>query len=176
MAELQHAIRLATIHATAQGQGRRGAIPVPVRGWNTRDNVSNMHPETASELLNFFPDRGRISSRRGFVEYADTEDSEPIETIHQHLNGSVSKLFAISDSAVYNITDPEAVVADVDSGITEGRWRAVTLNGNSIFVNGVDVPLRHDESGDWVAHGFTGIGRSGKARPGNRLQEPAFLH
>ena len=158
MSELQFSIARAVVHGSAKGRGRRGVVPPPVGGWNTRESIAAMKPEYALTLENFFPDRGRLTSRRGYVEHADTLATVPVETLFNHLNGSTDKLFAFTSSAVYDVSDPDSIVTAVASGITSGRWRGANMNGNSVFVNGVDTPLRIDGSGDWVAHGFTGTG------------------
>ena len=158
MTELQHAIAQARIHQTAQGDGRRGTIPAPVMGWNTRDNVAEMERGYAIELDNFFPDRGRVQSRPGFAEYCELPDGRPVGTLLNHLNGATSKLFAFTDQNVYDVTDPENIVADVSAGITKARWNHATMNGNTLCVNGVDAPLRYTEGSTWSAVTFTGQG------------------
>ena len=128
-----------------------------------------MEPLYATELVNFFPDAGRVESRRGYEQYADVGSMLPVETLVSHLGGAMRKLFAVTSEAVYNVTDPEAITTDVNTGITAGRWRSATLNRNTVMVNGTDAPLRHDESGAWVPHGFTGT-----VTPSNLTQITAF--
>ena len=159
MGEIQHAILRAHQHQTAQGQGRRGVIPAPVGGWNTQDPEASMDPSFGTQMENYFPERGRVISRRGSKEFADTTDTGAVETLFNWVSGAANKLFAITGTTLYDVTDPANVspVTGVGS-VTEGRWRSATMNGQGILVNGTDEPLRIDGTGAWVAHGFTATG------------------
>ena len=161
MGEIQHAIAVAQQHQTAQGQGRRGVIPAPVGGWNTQDPEAAMDPNFATQMDNFFPERGRVISRRGSAQFADTTDTGAVETLFNWVSGAENKLFAITGTKLYDVTDPASVSAVTGVGsVTEGRWRAATMNGHGILVNGTDEPLRIDGTGAWVAHGFSAVGLS----------------
>ena len=159
MAELQVAIARAAQHETAQGQGRRGVIPAPVMGWNSNDPEAAMEPIYAIHCENYFPERGRVASRRGSTDYATLPVStNPVETLATVVNGATEKLYAFTSASVYDVSDPAAVTEAVSLGITEGRWRGATMNGHGIFVNGTDAPLTVDATNTWVAHGWTGTG------------------
>ena len=159
MAELQFAIARAAQHETAQGQGRRGVIPAPVQGWNSNDPEAAMEPIYAIHCENYFPERGRVASRRGSTDYATLPvTGNPVETLATVVNGSTEKLYAFTSASVYDVSNPAAVTEDVSLGITEGRWRGATMNGHGIFVNGTDAPLTVDATNTWVAHGWTGTG------------------
>ena len=134
-----------------------------------------MEPLYATELVNFFPDAGRVESRRGYEQHADVGSMLPVETLVSHLGGAMRKLFAVTSEAVYDVTDPEAITTDVNTGITAGRWRSATLNRNTVMVNGTDAPLRHDESGAWVPHGFTGTVTPCEPHADHGVPEPAVL-
>ena len=161
MSELQFSIDRAVVHGQAQGQGRRGVIPPPIAGWNTRDSVASMKPRFALRLDNFFPDRGRVTLRRGYREHADTGAVAGVDTLFGWTSGATRKLFAFTSEKVYDVSDPDNVSEEVASGITSGRWRGALMNGNGVFVNGVDEPLRIDASGAWVAHGFSAAANQG---------------
>lgn len=161
MSEIQRSIANALNHQGATGSGRRAVLPAPVRGWNTRDPQSNMHPAFAIVLDNWFPEAGVIRTRPGSRVYADTRASADVGTLASQTAGAESRLFAFTSSGVYDISaiDP----ADVTSGaapvaiptaITSNRWRTANLNGQVIAVNGVDEPIRIDAGGAAQAHGF----------------------
>ena len=158
MGELQHAIATAFQHQVAQGQGRRAVIPAPVLGWNTQDPEAAMDPNYSIHLENWFPERGRVITRKGSTEYADTNDQQAVETLFNWLSGAQNKLFAITNNHVYDVTDPTTAPPVAGITISEGRWRTATMNGQGILVNGTDEPLRIAGSGAWVAHGFTATG------------------
>ena len=88
MGELQHAIAAAHQHQTAQGQGRRGVIPAPVGGWNTQDPEAAMDPSFGTQMENYFPERGRVISRRGSKEYAETTSTSAVETLFNWVSGA----------------------------------------------------------------------------------------
>ena len=156
MSELQQAIALAEQHKTAKGVGRRNVMPAPVGGWNTNDPLANMEPTYATQMDNYFPERGRVVGRKGYAQFADTTDSGAIETLFSYRNGTTETLYACSPTKIYDVTAPGSITEAVATGITNGRWSTVNMNGNAIFVNGVDTPLRIDGTGSFVAHGFTG--------------------
>ena len=106
MGELLHAIASAHQHETAQGQGRRGVIPAPVGGWNTQDPEAAMDPSFGTQMENYFPERGRVISRRGSKQFADTTDTGAVETLFNWVSGSSNKLFAITGTKLYDVTDP----------------------------------------------------------------------
>ena len=83
-----------------------------------------------------------------------------METLFNWLSGANNKLFAFTDTQLFDITDPEAVTEQTGGNIaiTQGRWRGVNMNGQGILVNGTDEPLRLDSGGSWLAHGFSGTG------------------
>ena len=148
MSELQQVIARAHQHQTAQGSGLRGTMPAPVRGLNTRDPEANMHPAFAIALDNWFPESGVIRTRGGSRIYADTGDTEVIGTLVPQISGSDRRLFALSDSKLYNVTEPDEddPTMDVDevtlpAAITNSRWRSANLNGFVILVNGIDDPF-----------------------------------
>ena len=158
MGEMAWATGRAGVHAEAQGEGTRSVVPAPVGGWNTEDPQAGMKAYYAVEMENFFPERGRVVGRPGYGVYAAAPDNLAVKTLHNHRNGAVDKLFAFTDGAVYDISDPKTILATIPAtGVTNGYWRTGLFNGNTIAVNGVDPPLRHDSAGNWVAHGFTGV-------------------
>ena len=110
------------------------------------------------QLDNYFPERGKVQTRRGSTQYALTGGTTPVQSLFNWVSGADDKLFAFSDTNLYDVTDP-AVVTEVSGvTVTEGRWRGVNMNGQGILVNGTDEPLRIDGTGAWVAHGFSGTG------------------
>ena len=133
-------------------------IPAPVAGWNTQDPEAAMRPEFAVSMENYFPERGRVVSRRGSSTYADTGAAGDVETLFNWVSSADNKLFAFTDTQLFDVTDPENVSEQTGQTITEGRWRGVNMNGQGVLVNGTDEPLRLDSGGSWVAHGFSGTG------------------
>ena len=58
------------------------------------------------------------------------------------VSGANNKLFAITGTTLSDVTDPANVSPVTGIGsVTAGRWRAATMNGHGILVNGTDEPL-----------------------------------
>ena len=84
-------------------------IPAPVAGWNTQDPEAAMRPEFAVSMENYFPERGRVVSRRGSSTFAETGATGDVETLFNWLSGADNKLFAFTDTQLFDVTDPENV-------------------------------------------------------------------
>ena len=123
-------------------------------------------------LDNFFPDFGRVRTRRGSELHTTVAaGAAPVETLFRWLSGVNDKLYAISGGTVYDVSSPMPM-AVVQAGITVNRWRGVNFGNHGILVNGTDQPLRIDSTGNWVAHGFNGPGLA----PERLFQVQAFKH
>ena len=116
MGELEFAIAQAAIHENQQGQGRRSVVPAPVGGWNTQDPEAAMDQIYGVQMDNFFPERGKVRTRRGATQYADTNDAQPINSMFNWISGADDKLFAITRNNVYDVSNPAVTTAV--SGIT----------------------------------------------------------
>ena len=160
MPDLTHATRRALQHLTASGTARRATIPAPILGLNTLDPESAMDPSYAIELTNMFPQLGRITSRRGCEEYADIAgESGEIGTLAAHRSGSIDRFYAFSPTALYDVSDPDAVseVTDAAVSVSNNRWRTAAIGSSFIAVNGDDPPIRIT-AGAPAAHGWSGTG------------------
>ena len=158
MRDLQFSVQRASQHATARGTARRATIPAPVGGWNVLDSESDMDPRYAIELVNFFPERGRVIGRPGCTEYVDIPgETGEIGTLASHRAGTTNAFYAFSPTKLWDISDPDDVAEVTTATVTGNRWHyAHTLN-HLIAVNGRDVPLRIEKGATArnVAHGFT---------------------
>ena len=162
---LKHVLRTQTAKPPA-AHPLRYAMPAPVKGWNTRDSIAAMDPGYAVRMDNWFPDLGHVKTRKGYELYAETGSAEPVETIVEHFAPGVRRLFAATSQGVYDITDPPPREGEARTGVSQalptsiasGRWDTANFNANTIWVNGVDQPLRLDQGGNWAPHGYTGDG------------------
>ena len=110
MGELLHAIlRLLISMRLRRGREDAGLFPAPVAGWNTQDPEAAMDPSFATQMDNYFPERGRVISRRGSKQFADTTDTGAVETLFNWVSGASNKLFAITGTTLYDVTDPASV-------------------------------------------------------------------
>jgi hypothetical protein len=144
---------------------RRGAvsnvasIPSPVGGWNARDSLADMGASDAVILKNWFPSTSEVVLRFGYSQYS-TGFPGQVETVMTYNGPTSSKLFGISNAAVYDATSGGAIGASSVSGLTNSRWEYVnvsTTGGNYLYmVNGVDDPYTFDGT-TWANPVITGV-------------------
>lgn len=140
-------------------KGRRAAVsqsvavPAPVGGWNARDSLADMPLSDAPILINFFPMTTECRLRLGFTQYA-TGLGGQVETLMDYEGGSTSKMLAIANGSVFNVTSGGAVGAALLSGLSNSRWQyanVATAGGNYLYMaNGVDKPQIYDGA-TWTA-------------------------
>ena len=136
---------------------RVASIPAPVGGWNARDSLANMAPTDAVVLENMFPNVSNVVLRGGYSDHATGLPSQ-VETLMAYSGGATEEMFAISGTAVYDVTSAGAVGAAVVSGLTNAQWQYVnvtTSGGSYIYAaNGTDAPLLYNGT-TWVS--VTGV-------------------
>lgn len=135
------------------------AVPAPVGGWNARDSVANMSKEDAVILNNFFPLTNDVMLRKGYSQHV-TGITGTVETLMAHNAGATSKLIAIANGSVYDVSVAGAVGAAMVTGLTNSRWQHVnfTTAGGSFLVmcNGVDAVRNYDGT-TWTTPSITGF-------------------
>ena len=127
-----------------------------------------MKPQFAVRLDNYFPEAGRVRLRKGSTEHA-TSVGSAVESLFSHQSGSVSKLYAASSGALYDVTSAGSGTS-LQTGFTSNRWQTAMYDGRTFLVNGSDAPQRIEADGTLAAsHGWTGI-----ATPSNLIQVMPF--
>lgn len=147
----------------ARTKGRRAAVsrsvsmPAPIGGWNARDSLADMPATDAVVLKNWLPGTTECQLRYGYSEWATGLPAQ-VESLLNYEAGATSEMFAVSNSAAYDVTAGGAVGAAVWSGKTNSRWQHcnVTTSGGSFLyaANGVDAPLLYDGA-SWTV--ITGV-------------------
>lgn len=121
-------------------------VPAPVGGWNARDALANMNPTDAVVMDNFYPETGTVNLRPGKITWA-TGLTGTVKSILPFNSTSTNKLFASTNTAIYDVTAQGAVGASVAT-CTSGKWefRNFTNAGGSrlVMVNGVDKMKVYD--------------------------------
>lgn len=125
-------------------------LPPPINGWDTRTALSDMPPDHAIVLDNWFPETDRVTVRRGNTSHA-TGMSGAVETLIEYVPLTASgKMFAANDGNIYDVTSPGAVGAAVVTGMSSDRWQQVqigTAAGQYVrLFNGLDTPQVYDGS------------------------------
>lgn len=136
----------------AQPVALKRPIPAPFKGWNTRDPEAILPRGYAPVLTNLFPAGVAVRLRPGAVDHV-TGFTAPVKALlpWTGLTGT-SKLFAATDSGIYDVTVAGVVGASVSSH-TQG-WCEHTQFGTSganylVVVNGVN-DLRHYNGTTWT--------------------------
>jgi hypothetical protein len=136
-------------------QGVPASLPAPVGGWNARDALGAMKPLDAVTLTNWFPGTSDVSLRYGYTNFATGLPSQ-VETLMSYSGGATDKLFAISGTAIYDITAGGAVGAASVSSLTNARFQHInvaTAGGSFLLaVNGADK-LRGFDGTNWWTDG-----------------------
>ena len=135
------------------------SMQAPVKGWNTRDPISNMDPGFATKLENWFPQTNDIRVRKGNSQHL-TGLGGAVETLMCYNQGDGTQtLFAAEGTDFYDATSAGAAGAAVVSGLTNARWNYenFTNSGGTSYLmafNGVDSPQYWNGSA-WIA--ITGV-------------------
>ena len=136
---LKRAERGVMISATATMQA-------PVGGWNTRDSIADMKQADAIWLENWWPDASDVSMRKGAESFA-TGLGDAVKAVMGHTSPTSAKLFAATDSGIYDVTAGGAVGSSL-LAITNGelRYERFTVAGGTflIAVNGQDKLAQYD--------------------------------
>lgn len=124
----------------------------PVRGWNTRDSLAAMRPEYAVLLDNWIPRSLWVEMRKGAEEHS-TGFSAEVETLMAYRPSSgAGKLFAASDTGIFDVTSGGAIGAAV-SAITNAKLQHVNFATSAgqflCAVNGTD-DYRYYDGATWT--------------------------
>jgi hypothetical protein len=133
------------------------SLPAPVGGWNARDSLSDMPATDAVYLTNWFPATTELVLRNGYTQWATGLPAQ-VDTLMNYQSGTSGKLLAISNGAVYNVTNGGAVGAALLSGLSNSRWQycnITTAGGSFLYMaNGVNTPYIYDGT-TWTS--ITGV-------------------
>src|SRR6185312_15990822 len=131
-------------------------LPAPIRGWNTRDALTDMDPLDAIQLDNLFPDASGVNIRGGYQPYATGLGSGAVQTLAEYNAGSTRKFLAAASGAIYDISASGAVGAPLATGFGSDQWQTVNFLKHTFFANGTDNLQDFDGStiGDAT---FTGV-------------------
>jgi|LQAB01.1.fsa_nt_gi hypothetical protein len=135
-------------------------IPIPLGGWNKRDNPEEMQPTDAIIFENAISTAGHLEIRKGWQEFVRVSE-EPIGTLFSYVNGENTYIGAITrdkdDGKVHIFTiDSKGVITklppplDVDGTLTypmKSDKFAVHYFKNRVYLsseNGEDKPIMFD--------------------------------
>lgn len=115
----------------------------PTGGWNARDALANMKPGEAVLMRNLYPTTTDLEIRGGQADHATgiTGTAKTL-AIYNSATGA-NKMFAASDSGIYDASAAGAVGASVATS-TNGYWKSLNFGDGTtnwlIMANGTDKP------------------------------------
>lgn len=143
------------------------SIPAPIGGWNARDALGDMGETDAIQLTNWFPTPSQVMLRFGFTNYSTGLPGQ-VNSVMKYNGAGTQKLFAASQSGIYDCTAGGAVGAAVQTGLTSDKFihtNFATAGGNFLLmVNGADKLHGYNGSVWWTdgdaTHDITGFDTS----------------
>lgn len=147
-------------------------LPAPIRGWNTRDALTDMDPLDAIQLDNLFPDANGVSARNGYVVYAFNLGSSPVRTLAEYNAGGVHKFIAGCNGRLSDVSGggDAGFGSGFSSGFSSGFgagagaygsdiWQTAPFLSHLFFCNGVD-PVQVYDGTSFSNASFTGVSLS----------------
>lgn len=113
--------------APARPRAISGSIPAPVRGWNARDSLADMHPQDAVAMVNWFPRTTMVEVRDGYSQHA-TGIVGQVETLMAYSGAATAQLWGIASGSIYNVTSSGAVGAASVVSLTNSRWQHINVS------------------------------------------------
>lgn len=152
----------ASVAQTEQGSSQ----PAPTGGWDAYNPLSNMPPENAVELINFFPQNGWVELRRGALMHVNLGTAKPVETLMGYMSQDTTKdrLIAASGGMLFDATAEDAfsVIGPPSGSYGSDRWQFTDFAGVSgsylWMCNGVDLPQYYDGTAITVTNITVGAG------------------
>lgn len=143
----------------ARARSYHKTFAAPTKGWVTNQNLGIPLSEAALVLDNWFPQRTGIRVRAGLNEHADPGAGNALKALFTYQSGTVQKMFAADDAAIYDVTTSSVTTAV--SSLTSGQWyfqQFGTVGGDFLLgCNGEDAPQIYDGS-SWANATLTGTG------------------
>ena len=135
-------------------------VPPPIKGWNARDDLTDMDKDEATVLDNIIPSDTGIFLRNGYTEWVTGLPSAIQALMDYNAPSGTPKLFGATTSAIYDVTSAGAVGAAVVSTLSNGWWQHLMFStaGGTFLVltNGADG-VRNYNGTTWSTPSITGV-------------------
>jgi len=138
------------------------SIPAPVGGWDAVSALADMPEDRAVALVNWFPSTTDVRVRRGHQIQCGGMGTGVVDSllVYNGLTSAASKLFAATDSKIYDVSSSGTAVVTDRTGLANNRWQYVnftTSAGKYLWCcNGADTPIHYSGSA-WAQPSITGI-------------------
>jgi hypothetical protein len=140
---------------------RSKTFPAPTAGWYVGDNQAAPPPKTAIVLNNAFPQLDYVRVRGGSAAWATGMGSTiPISSLMPWTTGVASKMFAVANNSIYDVSNSGAVGAAAVSGLSTSFLEYCQFEGFGgtylVAVDGVDPVQIFDGTGWNRTFAYTG--------------------
>lgn len=150
-----------TAQSKTQRMPQSKMLQVPTGGLDAISPVTNMPPENAIVLDNWFPNLKWIEIRRGHVQHCNTSNpGDPVESLmaYNALAGSSDKMFAACSGDIIDVTISTPSVSF--TGMTNNRWQHInfaTSAGNYLVMCNGANGVRYFDGSNWATATITGV-------------------
>jgi hypothetical protein len=138
-----------------QSRAKVASIPAPIGGWNQRDSLASMPSSDAVILDNWYPTPYDVGVRAGSSSWS-TGLPGNVETVAAYNAATTTKLFGVSNGAIYDCTSKGAVGAAMVSGLSNSRFQKANMGTAGgqflVMVNGLDLMQVYNGNG-WASIG-----------------------
>ena len=117
-------------------------LPAPIGGWNARDDISQIPPNQALALENWFPGEQAVTTRPGYASFATITGTA--ETLVSYNFETTQDLLVCHNGEISDVTDGSTT--SLASGFSNNRWFWVNFRGFALMFNGADTPQKYDGS------------------------------
>jgi hypothetical protein len=136
-------------------------LPAPVRGWNAKNDLSDMEARDAIVLRNFIVTEKGVTTRPGHTEFANIDGDPAILTLMDYEGPDGTRaLFAATATDIYDVSAGGDISSADVSSLTSGIWQHTmfaTSGGSFLYIaNGEDAPRYYDGS-SWTTPTITGV-------------------
>jgi hypothetical protein len=138
------------------------SFPAPVKGWIQSESPVIDIPGGASILENFFPTTRGIRPRGGSLRHATI--NSPVQSLMVWRSGTLERVFASDEQAIYNVTAPASPVLQPAPDVTSqsSGFYSSSMFANSagdflVAVNGSNNRLLYDGSSWSTTPAITGV-------------------
>jgi hypothetical protein len=134
-------------------------VPSPVGGWNAVSSLSDMPPDQAIVLDNWFPTAKDVRVRRGSAIHGTGMGTSTVDSllIYNGVTALASKMFAATDGVLYDVSAAGAGSSSLTS-LSNNRWQYAnftTPGGKFLWIcNGTDAPRSFDGT-TWATPSLT---------------------
>jgi len=149
-AAISRRARAAQWQRMGRGQRLRQAdvatMPAPTGGLNARDAWSEMDPQDAIELDNWFPGFGKCEMRGGSDLHAQLPVPSDVETLAELKLAAGSKLLAACGGGFWDVSAGGLIASPIGgtTAFANDRWQWAAMNDVLGLCNGANTPQTFD--------------------------------